>query len=449
MLLGVLRLRRAVLLCCVLPLTAVGLISCGGYSSPSTSSSGGTGSSGLKFRAVVSQEVTSGTLLGAGLIIINATDDIRAPVPPMSLSSLSTFNPGMMVVSDNRLITLAVSNPTTTIGIFSNSQEKNIGGVILPGQTYGVVMSADSTTAYAAVPTAPITGGSPGGIVVFSTSGAVTATVPVPGVRYISRSGDSSRLLAFSDNSDSITIVPTASIIAGQGQNTPLITAGGFDRPISGFFSPDGTMAWIINCGPECGGTQASIEELNLQTSPPTVGRTVPVAAATVGYVNGQTMYVAGTPGPGNNTCTGVTTAATTCGRLSIVDLPSMTVTGPSSPQNVIADGYHTQLSLGPNGQLFVGSTNCTNIAPPPGSTTGEVRGCLDIYDTVHNLTVNPPENGDVTGLQPITNRNIMYVVEGGELNIYDTTTDKLFIEPNNVTLDIFGDAVDVKLIDF
>jgi hypothetical protein len=446
MLLGVLRLRRAVLLCCVLPVSAAVLISCGGYSSPS--SSGGTGGSGLKFRAVVSQDVST-TLVGAGLIIINATDDVRAPVAPMSLASLSTFNPGMMVLSDNRQITLAVSNPTTTIGIFSNSQEKNIGGVILPGQTYSVVMSADSTTAYAAVPTAPITGGSPGGIVVFNISGAVTATVPIPSVHYISRSGDTSRLLAFSDNSNSVTIVPTASILAGQGQNTPLITVSGFDRPIAGFFSPDGTMAWIINCGPECGGSQASIEELNLSTSPPTVGRIVPVAAATVGYVNGQTMYVAGTPGPGNNACTGVTTAATTCGRLSIVDLPSMTVTGPSSPQNVIADGYHSQLSLGPNGQLFIGSTNCTNIVPPAGSTNAEQRGCLDIYDTVHNLTVNPRENGDVTGMQPITNRTIMYVVEGGELNIYDTTTDKLFIEPNNVTLDIFGQAVDVKLIDF
>ena len=440
--------RRAVLLWCVLVVAAATFVSCGGYSS-SSSSSGGTSTSALKFRAVVSQEVSSGTLLAAGLVIINANTDVRAPVPAMTLSSLTTFNPGMMVVSDNRQITLAVSNPTTTIGIFSNSQEKNVGSVLLPGQTYGVVMSADSSTAYAAVPTAPITGGSPGGIVVFSIGGAITATVPVPGVRYISRSGDSSRLLAFSDNSDSVTIVPTASILAGQGQNTPLITVSGFDRPIAGFFSPDGTMAWIINCGPECGGTQASVEELNLQTSPPTVGRTVPVVAATVGSVNGQTMYVAGTPGPGNNACTGVNTAATTCGRLSIVDLPSMTVTGPSSPQNVISDGYHTQLSLGADGQLFIGSTNCTNIAPPPGSTTGEVRGCLNIYDTVHNVTVNPPENGDVTGLQPITNRTIEYVVEGGELNVYDTTTDKLFVEPNNVTIDIFGDAVDVKLIDF
>ena len=104
MLLGVLRLRRAVLLWCVLLVSAAALISCGGYSSSSSAAGGGT--SGLKFRAVVSQDVST-TLVGAGLIIINATDDVRAPVAPMSLSA-PTFNPGMMVVSDNRQITLAV-----------------------------------------------------------------------------------------------------------------------------------------------------------------------------------------------------------------------------------------------------------------------------------------------------------------------------------------------------
>ncbi len=54
-----------------------------------------------------------------------------------------------------------------------------------------------------------------------------------------------------------------------------------------------------------------------------------------------------------------------------------------------------------------------------------------------------------MTGLQPITNRTIMYVVEGGELRIYDTTTDKISVQNNNASVDIFGNAVDVKLIDF
>jgi len=397
---------------------------------------------------LVSQDVSTGAILGAGLIIVNAQKDARAPVAPLSLTNFSSFFPGMMVVSDNRQITLAVSNPTNTIGIFANSQEKAIASVFLPGPTDSVVISTDGLTGYAAAPSAPVPAGNPGGIVVFSTSsGAITATVPVQNARYLARSGDSSRLLAFSDNSDMITIIPAASILPGQGQNTPLITVSGFDRPIAGFFSADGSMAWIINCGPECGGTQASVQELDLVHNTP--GRRAIVSASTVGFVNNQTMYVAGTPPAGANDCSGVTTGATTCGRLSIVDLPSMTVTGPGSPQNVIADGFHTQLAMGPNGQLFVGSTHCTNIEPPTAPATGEQRGCLNIYDTVHNVTINPPDNGDVTGLQAITNRTIMYVVEGGELRIYDTTTDKISVQNNDASVDIFGNAVDVKLIDF
>ena len=55
-----------------------------------------------------------------------------------------------------------------------------------------------------------------------------------------------------------------------------------------------------------------------------------------------------------------------------------------------------------------------------------------------------PPNNGDVTGLQPITNRNVVYVVQKGELRIYDTTTDKLQTQQ----VDILGQAIDVELVD-
>ena len=56
-----------------------------------------------------------------------------------------------------------------------------------------------------------------------------------------------------------------------------------------------------------------------------------------------------------------------------------------------------------------------------------------------------PPANGDVTGIQPIANRHVVYLVQGGELQIYDTTTDKL----QATQINIIGQAVDVKTIDF
>jgi hypothetical protein len=90
-------------------------------------------------------------------------------------------------------------------------------------------------------------------------------------------------------------------------------------------------------------------------------------------------------------------------------------------------------------------------VFPPALPATGEQRGCLTIVNTVpssiaQSNVVFPPDNGDVTGLQPVTNRTIMYVVEGGHLRIYDTTTDKIY---TLVTIDILGNAVDVKLADF
>ena len=48
--------------------------------------------------------------------------------------------------------------------------------------------------------------------------------------------------------------------------------------------------------------------------------------------------------------------------------------------------------------------------------------------------------------MTPITNRSVFYVVEGGELRIYDTNTDKIYVP---TSIDIFGNAVDVKQIDF
>jgi hypothetical protein len=53
--------------------------------------------------------------------------------------------------------------------------------------------------------------------------------------------------------------------------------------------------------------------------------------------------------------------------------------------------------------------------------------------------------NGDVTGIAPIPKRNVVYVIEGGELRIFDTTTSA----PSTTKfLDIVGKAIDVKEID-
>jgi hypothetical protein len=147
----------------------------------------------------------------------------------------------------------------------------------------------------------------------------------------------------------------------------------------------------------------------------------------------------------------------------------------------VITDGYHDQIALGPNGQLFIGAHTCTEVIPPlPPPAGAEIRGCLSIFNTLTTAVGSappggvliPPENGDVTGLQPIAKRNeqagqnqlaqqVVYVVQGqgvanqgGTLYIYDTTIDALEYNPNDINnpgqiFGLVGDLVDVKTVDF
>jgi hypothetical protein len=224
------------------------------------------------------------------------------------------------------------------------------------------------------------------------------------------------------------------------GTQNPVVTVvPGFDHPVAAFFSPDDNTAVVINCGAECGGALASVQILDLtntQCAPFGVCPAVPVPAASVALVSGTTMYLAGSyanPSP-TDPCPGQTVFSTTCGSLSVLDLPSMTVTNSGI---AITNGDHNRIALGADNQLFVGAHNCTEIAG--------VSGCLSIYNTQTGGVVIPPANGDVTGIQPIANRHVVYLIQGGELQMYDTTTGKL----QATQINIIGEAVDVKTIDF
>ncbi len=93
--------------------------------------------------------------------------------------------------------------------------------------------------------------------------------------------------------------------------------------------------------------------------------------------LNGSTLYVAGTS-PTKNACTGQTTAATICGRLDVVDLGSGTVTSSA----VITDGYHDRMDMTTNGQIFIGSHDCTNI----GNVNDLVGGSSWLPHHLYNL---------------------------------------------------------------
>jgi WD40 repeat protein len=373
-------------------------------------------------------------------LVVDAQNDVRGFVSPVSAGA----TPGMMVVMPNRVGTLVFSAQDSLLSVINNSSGSSVATATLPGFTESFVVSPDSQVAYAAVPTAFVSGQPPGVVKVVSLStGAFTAEIDIPGVRYLSISHNGNRILAFSTGPDSVANT-VAVITQASGTGNPTVTfIPGFDHPVSAFFSSDDNTAYVVNCGLECGGAQASVQKLDLTTNTPDAPVFVP--AASVAVVNSTTMYLAGTPfnpdGTPAQPCTGQTTKATSCGLLTVFDLPTMKKK--NSDNIVITDGYHNRMALGANGQLFVGAHTCTEIIAV--NTGDEVRGCLSIYNTQTGAVVIPPDNGDVTGIQPVGSRNVVYLVQNGELRIYDTTTDKL----QTKQIDINGVAVDVKTLDF
>jgi hypothetical protein len=485
---GVPGLRRVLIrLLFLLPASLV-CVSCG------NSAPANTQTSGIAYRAFISNSVSAGTA-GAGVYIVNAANDTRTGSAPISAGN----TPEMMLLTPNRGQTLVFSGNGTAssdnqFNVINNASESGAAHFSLPGMTESFVVSPDSSTAYIAVPTAPVVGESPGAIEIIALgTGKVSGTIscqpgnPTPTVcvsadpnlqgvnlpyRYLSIGNTGTRLLAFSGGagqaSDSIpNVVAVVTPSSLSTPNTVVTFVPGFDHPVWAYFNSDDTMAYVVNCGPECGGLEASIQTLDLTTN--TAGIAVPVPAATVALVeNSSTMYLAGTPyfnGAPSQPCTGQTTAATTCGVLTIFDLNTMSVTNATTPI-IITDGYHTKLSLATNGQIFIGANNCTEI-----TTASETRGCLSIYNTLSTAVGNAPPggvlvtptNGDVTGIQPIGKRDnsngvaqqVVYVIQGYSLNIYDVTTNAL--EPNShdpsdpgqVYPALVGGLYDVLTVDF
>ncbi len=435
--------KRSVALIVVCLWLGLNLISCGGSSTKPRNS-------GLPERVLASQGVTSGATFG-GLVFVNGKNDTLAPLGELPAGT----SPGLMAISPTRNIVGVVdsSQVTNTVYAISTVSESPIGHVQLQGPTTSFVIPSAVPTGYAAVPTASITGHPfTGAVDVMNfAGGGISTVIAVPNAQTVVANSSGSQLLVFSSNSNSLSdyitvltpgnAVPPVDTSCLSAPNGVCTIVHGFDQPVYAVI--DGSTAYVLNCGPECNGTQASVSVFDLGTL--TITQTIPVDGATWVFLSGSTLYVAGMS-PTNNACTGETTAATTCGRLDVVDLGSMTVTN----SYVITDGYHDRMDMSVNGQLFVGSAGCTEIGNV-NNPSGELRGCLSILNTNTGSVVIPPDNGDVTGLQGFTQRNVEYVAQGGNLRVYDTTKDTLLINgfvPKG-TITIVGNVVDIRAIDF
>jgi len=429
---------------------SVAIVCCGGNKSASNQHQ----VSGLRFRAFVSNPLFPSGIGNSP--VINIVDALQDIVSPATISLLGTSTqPGLMVVTSDLSGTVVFSPSGNSIAVIDNHAEAlatvtggstSVPGITLPGFTESMFVASDNVSAYAAVPSAPVTGQAPGAVIAMNLgTGTITATIPVPAAHFIVGSPDGNHILVFSDNSDNVTVIATALIATNTDPRQPVGGIGGFHRPVWAIFI-DNTTAYVFNCGLECGGS--AVTDMTAGISTFTIGSAAPSAiaplsAATYGLLQGNILYVAGTP---PHTRCGPGTAATTCGTLNIVDAASLQ---PTRSPLLITDGYHDRMAMGANGQLFIGAHTCTSI----NVLGGEVRGCLAIFNSNNSSVVIPPQIGDATGIQPITGRDVVYVCQGGAFQMYNTTTDQTFIPPtssptNGIVSTIVGQSYDVKLVD-
>jgi hypothetical protein len=438
------------LLFLVLGLGATAIIASCGYSGVQKPPSG------QLFRVMAAQSASSASTAG-GLVIVSAQHDQLTRAAEISTGA----SPDLLAISPNRGVLAAFDESSNIVYGVNTATEQVIGHSQLAGPTWSMVVPTSASIGYAAVPSATITGYSFQGAIQemnFATN-SVTTTIAITNAQAVVSNADGSVLLVFSNDSNSVTLLtpslatpPVDTSCVTNPQNGVCTILSGFDRPVYAIVK--GNTAYIFNCGAECGGTRASIQTLDLVTL--AIGTPLPVNGATWGLINGNLLYVAGNGTPTGPLCTSLPnaakTAATYCGTLDIIDLTQMTDPYYNSPSKEIAitDGYHHQMDMSANGQLFVGSYDCSNVGDV-NNPVGEVRGCLAIYNTSNGKIVIPPDNGNVDGLQGFSTRDAEYVAEGGYLRVYDTTKDILWINyfiPLG-TVPINGFVSGVKAVDF
>ena len=376
---------------------------CGGYGGGSGGSNQ-TPVSNLKNRAFVSNNFS-----GAMQIVDAQLDKLTSF--QTSVGSLPTT---VVTPKDKSLIVVYASG-TQSISVEDPKTEALSNSFSLGGATDSFAVTEDGKFLYVAEKNALITGQPRGAIQIISLKDSTITKDPIaiPSVRWIALNHAGNLLLAFSDQSNSVVkLDPTAATVT----QTPV--AGPFDRPIAAYFSADDSKAYVLNCGPECGGTTASVTELTISNG---TTRNVPVSAASIGLLDGTTLYVAGSPNGAGGT-------------FQVIDTTAMT----AGAAKTISGGFHSVI-MSTGGKIWVGAQNC-----------GANAGCLSIYNTTdQSVTVdNPAANGtakvNVTGMTPINGRTVAYIVEGGELRVYDTGTG---LEVTPLALDIVGRAYGVAAI--
>jgi hypothetical protein len=231
-----------------------------------------------------------------------------------------------------------------------------------------------------------------------------------------------------------------------------------FDRPVKAVFSSDGSTAYVMNCGPECGGSKAAVTLLptapmifslgeasgQLPTNsalaeacPSTATAsacTIPIpGGATNALVDSSTMYVVGQERMPDGFWGG---------HLTVLNLNTDSASAPVS----ISDGTPgtpSRMVEGDDNTLWIGMIQCTEGER---YNNGQSYGCLTMYNTSsQKVVLLEPYAGDATGVTSVTDLHKVYAAEGGQVYIYSTKDGSVL---DNQYVTVTGTAWDVAYMD-
>ncbi len=380
------------------------------------------------FSALVASGVLLATatlaLSGCGVVVLYKTPEYGyagRPVPPSKLlervlAAYTGASGGLEILDGLRNLRGNVQNTTKSYSISGYSETEPIDIINFPEETTGYVLDytsgtlsvinysketasgsvgsgsfagADSPSAAAApLGTAFAGAAQQSGLLVFNTGG-VTYDLNLPGVDKVAIDPGDSVVLAMVQNSDTLYRIvklpatPNPILPPGYVDCEPLLlpaycvvpVAGTYDRPVNVTFSLDGSTAYVLNSGPENGGTTASVSflqmsQLNINlvptVSPLGAGAPSPLSTLPAGIANpvpipggvtdaisdGTYLYLSGQQLQSSGPYKGLF-----AGNLTTLNLSSYAVSTPVS----ISDGTHTKMLFADNNTLWIGSSNCSN----------------------------------------------------------------------------------------
>lgn len=467
-------------------LTAAALAGCGG----TTYFAGRTlPPSGIANRVMIAVQNPSALSKGA-LAIVDAYYDIRSSYDSKTASfSVAGYSGSLPTTIQNmpeQLAGAVYNSGDGSLSMVSYNQEKSTGAVGgLSGLQSSVFISRDQNYVIAASQASHVVT-----VVDKTTLNGGTYTLSLPGVYRVSMNPGGSMVLLFAENSNyayylhKLNSAETVAYKNGpsswpQGaqdcepQNSPYWCVMQvqdpttkqplqFDRPTKAVFSADGSTAYVLNCGPECGGTTASVTTLPVApfiylvsqqsgTAPTQATLTANTIAIPGGASNAllssNTLYVVGQQLMPDKFWGGhltVLTLPTGQGKASIVTSTAISDGAP---------GLASRMILADDNTLWIGMQQCASGERVNNQGTYGVGnyGCLTMFNTSTNKVtmiepyVNSNGVGSVTGIAAVTTLHKVYVAEDGQVYIFSTVDGS---QRDNQYVTVSGTAYDVAYID-